>query len=298
MKISKYFRYVNNYLYSNFVLPKILNFKYRDILVKNRELKDTGLGKRCFLIGGGPSINEMNLMLLKDEESFVMGEFDQHPLFPKIRPKNYLLIDTAYFTDPDDYFLPQQFIKKSASISPQTRVFVNILAKEFIEKRNLFTDQKIYYLGMQGVMSDKFDFNVDISRVVPFPKNSMLMCLLIAIYMGYREIYLLGCEHNFLSVHIAGDKSLSYGWAYKDARDDMKDTDPNIIKKYLDTRHMHMTYEEQIAHVRQLFKNYRLLYAKVKKLFPEIKIYNATPKSFLDVFPSIRFDEIHFNSKQ
>lgn len=297
MKISTYARYINNYIYSNFILPKILNFKYRNILVKNRELQGIGLGKRCFLVGGGPSINEINLMLLKNEDTFVMGEFDQHPLFSKLHPKNYIMIDTAYFTDPDDYFLPQQFIKKSVSILPDTRVFVNILAKDFIEKRNLFKEHRLYYLGMQGVMSDKFDFNIDIHRVVPFPKNSMLMCLMIAIYMRYREIYLLGCEHNFLSVHIAGDKSLSYGWAYKDARDDIRETDPDIIKKYLDKRHMHMTYEEQIAHVRQLFKNYRLFYGKARKLFPDIKIYNATPKSFLDVFPMIRFDDISFTQK-
>ena len=53
-----------------------------------------------------------------------------------------------------------------------------------------------------------------------------------------------------------------------------------------------MTYEDNIAHVLQLFKNYRLFNSKVRRLYPNVKIYNATPNSYLDVFPMINFEDI------
>src|SRR3989338_261422 len=298
MIIIKQLKYIQNYIYQNILLPKILNIKYKDILLKNFELKNIKRGKRCFIIGGGPSINEIDLSLLKNEETFCMNELDQHPMYKEIQPKYHSLIDTAYFTQPLDYFHTQQFLKKTNTISPSTSVFVNIKAKEFIKKHEMFTGHCLYYISMQGIMNDKFDFNIDIEKTIPFPKNSALLCLLLAVYMGYSKIYLLGCEHNFLSVHIAADKSLSYGWAYKDARDDLDTSNPEIVKKYLDERHTHASYEVQISRVKQLFKNYRLLYKKIKKLHPDINIYNATPQSFLDVFPAINFKDIKFPSKK
>ena len=56
--------------------------------------------------------------------------------------------------------------------------------------------------------------------------------------------------------------------------------------------HEDYTYESKLAQILQLFKNYRLFYQKVKKLDPEIKVFNATPNSYLDVFPSISYAEL------
>jgi len=44
----------------------------------------------------------------------------------------------------------------------------------------------------------------------------------------------------------------------------------------------------------QLFKNYRFLKQKLKITRPDTYIYNATPNSYLDVFPTVQFDEIKF----
>ena len=51
-------------------------------------------------------------------------------------------------------------------------------------------------------------------------------------------------------------------------------------------------YENRIYQAGILFKNYRLIKEKFSKNRPDIKIYNATPDSFLDVFPMIKFEDI------
>ena len=53
-------------------------------------------------------------------------------------------------------------------------------------------------------------------------------------------------------------------------------------------------YENMIESCLKLFRNYRLLSEKIAKLYPNVKIYNATPNSFLDVFPTVNFEDIKF----
>ncbi len=295
MNPLKIINYAGDYYYQHYLLPKMYNIKYRKILQKNISLKNTKKGKRCFIIGGGPSLKHIDLSLLKDEETFFVNNFDDHPQYQALHPKNHVLIDTAYFTQGEDHFNTKKFIGKSTTLLPDTNIFINIFAKEFIEERNLFLKHKIFYIAMQGVMSDKFQFQIDIDKVVPWPKNSILMCLLISAYMGFNELYLLGVEHNFLSTTIGLKNSLTYKHSYEDERENIDTSNAEVVKRYATERDMNLSYEKQVANIKQLFKNYRLFKRKVEKMHPGITIYNATPESFLDVFPSIDFKNIPFH---
>ena len=67
-----------------------------------------------------------------------------------------------------------------------------------------------------------------------------------------------------------------------------------------DVKHYNLTvtsYESAIYHAGKLFKNYRLLKEKLAKEKPDVKIYNATPNSFLDVFLMVKFEDIKLNEK-
>ena len=83
------FKKVFSYFYRNYFLPRFLSWKHRNILAKNKELKNKYKGKRCFLIGGGPSVKNIDLSRLKDEFTFVMGEFDNNPQFDSLYAKFY-----------------------------------------------------------------------------------------------------------------------------------------------------------------------------------------------------------------
>ena len=54
------------------------------------DLKDIGIGKRIFLVGNGPSLNNMNLDLLENEYSIGMNRIEL--LYPttKWRPTHYI----------------------------------------------------------------------------------------------------------------------------------------------------------------------------------------------------------------
>lgn len=286
-RLKNIFSYYNR----NLIVPRILSYRDHGVLNKNAELKNKYIGKRCFILGGGPSINNLDFNILKNEYTFCVTNFDKHPQFKILNPKFYILSDAIYYTEADRTgkkysYWPEEFKKKEASIDPGTTLFINLDARNFIEKYRLFTKHNLYYIGIRGIMTDKLPFNIDISKYVPLPKNSILLCLIIAAHMGFDEIYLLGCEHDFLSHRIVSEQGpviINHG--YDDGLSNLNGAEKQKLKNYLPPKYLGTSYEESIAHHLQLFRNYRFFYDKVRQTNPSIHIYNATPNSFLDVFP-------------
>ena len=269
---------------------KRLFIKYRPSLEKNKKLKDVHKGKRCFIIGTGPSIKDQDLTKLKDEYTFVVNTFWNHPYYVEVNPSYYVITDPEVFPRSSERgeFNWKQFIEHLPTIkSCPSEFFFPISAKELIENQHLLDSRVIHYLVLKGHFNDNLKFNIELDKVIPTTKNVILAALIIATYMGFEKIYLLGCEHSFLA-----QPAYKYYESFKEFyKTDHSDTDPRQIKeRALDI----MSYEGHIHHVAVLFKNYRLFKEKLAKEKPGVKIYNATPNSYLDVFPMINFGEIGF----
>ena len=263
--------------------------KHQTVLDKNKFLKDSQAGKRCFVLGNGPSLRNQDLVKLKDEHTFVTNTFWLHPQYKEINPKYYIIVDDEVFDAPDGQGegWTDELIKHSALInSLPTKLFFHINGKKTVKNNDLFPSQEIYYLAFAGFFKENLRFNIDLSRILPYPKNVIVATLITASYMGFEEIYLLGCDHSELAV-----PSQQYYEGFKHFHKNMEyDTnDPEQIKKYaLDI----FSYETHMYHYQTLFRNYRLLKEKLKKERSAVKIFNATPNSFLDVFPFVNFEDI------
>lgn len=290
--ITNKIKNVPSYFYRNYVAPRLYGIRDRKILSKNLELKNIHAGKRCFLIGAGPSIATTDLSKLNKEFTFVMNEFEKNKQYTALKPKFHVIADGNYYLESGPEHWRNSFKGKSQLIPSETKIIVGIGAKPVIEKQGLFKRHQIYFLGTQGIFSDKVSFNINLDRYIPNPKNSILMCLIAAVWMGFDEIYLLGCEHSFLAKPLGPNKSLSFGHSYNDPTFNLGQVDNDVLKKYLTPKEMGFTYEANMASTLQLFRNYRLFYAKALKTRPNLKIFNATPDSFLDIFPMINFEDI------
>lgn len=290
------------YVFDNIIYPKILNLKYHKTLAKNKELKNSHQGERCFILGNGPSIKDINLLTLQKEKLFVVNNFIKHPDFDQLKPANYILADRGFFnsTNENDFY-GQDLKEKSQRISSQTKIFLNIIGKDLVDRRQLFANHNVYYLAIQGLFSTNFPFNIKIDKTIPFPKNVIVAALIIAVYLGFEKIYLLGCEHDYLSYHYRPDKLndpkhiYNFKEFYSSSGQLDHHLDDKIIKEQALERVIYSNYETELGHIKQLFKNYRLFYQKVKRINPKIEIYNATPNSFLDVFPFVDFKDIKLN---
>lgn len=283
---------IPSYCYRNYAAPRIFSIRDREILAKNSELKNKYTDRRCFIIGAGPSIAATNLALLNKEYTFVVNEFEKNPQYTILTPKFHIITDSDYFTEGGTEYWINRFKEKDRHIPTDTIMIINLAARPFIQKYGLFKQHRVYYTGTQGIFTNKFSFNINLDRYVPNPKNSILMCLLAAVWMGFDEIYLLGCEHSFLARPLGPNKSLGFSHSYEGEASGIDITKKEISKKYINSKLSNSNYEALMLNTLQLFRNYRLFYAKALRKNSQLKIFNATPESFLDVFPMVNFNDI------
>ncbi len=288
--ITKKIKGVPSYFYRNYIAPQIYSVRDRGILSKNLEIKNKHAGRRCFIIGGGPSIANINLSQLSREYTFVVNEFEKNNQYSSLAPKFHIIADNYNENAPE--YWRGRFQEKDRNISTKTTIITGIGAIPAINKYGLFKNHRVYYIGTQGIFTNNLPFNIGLDRYVPNPKNSVLMCMLAATWMGFDEIYLLGCEHSFLAQKLGPSKSLSWSHSYEDETSNLDNANIEVLKKYISQKELKSNYELSMANMLQLFCNYRLFYAKARKTNPNLKIFNATPNSFLDVFPMINFEDI------
>ena len=142
-----------------------LYYKNKDILNTNKELKDIHRGKRCFIMGTGPSIKDQNLLKLKDEYVFVVNNFWRHPQFKDIQPKFFAYIDPAGYQKGDkSNYWSEQFFDNAEQINqvPMTSFF-HVKAHEVIQANKLFDSHYVHYLSTDGFFKENLKFNIDIS---------------------------------------------------------------------------------------------------------------------------------------
>ena len=180
---------------------KYKEIKYREILNRNRALKDLYKGKRCFVVGNGSSLKEMDLRKLKGEFVFTVNDFPLHPDFEYIAPgfyssiepiKNLQAFDPKYHYYPDNYY---PFLNENFKHFPNTKLFFSIESKDYITKNGLFQNHEVYYLlGTHGILADEKKLKDDLSGAISFNDGVIYATLCLSCYMGFEQIYFIGCD--------------------------------------------------------------------------------------------------------
>lgn len=169
------------------------NYSHKNILRKNKELKDKGKGKRAFLLATGPSIKQENLKLLAGEDCFSLSNFFLHDDLNIINPKFHFF---APYHPPlilENYVEWLQLSDKQ--LPKETKIVLGHTGYELVKNHNLFPNREVFYLYLSESPNNH---KVDLTKPVLAPQTSPLMIIPVLIYMGYEEIYLLGCDHTIL----------------------------------------------------------------------------------------------------
>lgn len=212
--------------------------------------------QRCFIIGNGPSLSAKDLDKLKNEICFGTNRiFD---IFDKTawRPTYYCI---------SDCHLIKNILKKIPYIK-----CVRFITNE-IDKKCYYVNDSLYIRNFAEIFYPNMPkFSSDISNGIHDGYTVTYICIQIAVYMGFKEIILLGCDHNY-SVTMRPDGSIE---KHEGVIDHFSATD-----RVLSTPN---TYWSTLA------------YQAAKKYTDEhgIKIYNATRGGKLEVFERVDFDSL------
>ncbi len=166
----------------------------------NIQYKNAYKGKRCFIMGNGPSVKEINLELLKDEYVFGVNQVMGMPNWEKANINFWVCIDGDFlglWTNAD-----LRFFDEMKKLPQNVQAFVPVEAKRNMEKHGIQKNIHINYVNfkLQYINLDQFVQmqDIDMCKFIIQPYNVVIACINIAIYMGFSEIYLLGCNQTVL----------------------------------------------------------------------------------------------------
>lgn len=257
--------------------------KYKDLVAKNSELKDIHKGKRCFLLGSGPSIKQEDLKPLKNEIVFALNNFYVHEDFVETMSGDVL---KYYMTAP--IHLPQTedewkawFEDMETHMPKDTNMIFGLNAydgniKYIFEKYEIFKEHNIHWYFSGVNTSEYYIFNskdIDMTNMIWSANTVSLYALIVAIYMGFDEIYLLGMDHNYMC------KAENDWRFYKDGIH-QKDEIKRSMKGVSHTQHT-------FTATGKIFEQYQIL-----KDNNTCQIFNCSNSSLLDIFEYKNLGEI------
>lgn len=264
--------YLRNYKYF---------MKYKDLVAKNIEFKDIHKGKRCFILGSGPSIKKEDLKPLKNEIVFALNNFYVHEDFAEIMsgdvPKYYM---TAPIHSPQTEDEWKQWFEDMQSHMPKN---INMIfglnsykgnIKHILETYGIFKEYNItwYYAGIN--ISKEYKFNVrdiQLTNVIWSASTVSTYALIMAMYMGFDKIYLLGVDHNYICLK----KEENYRF-YKSA-----------IHQQQEHQRMNFKKSDEFFGTGKVFLEKELISENCK-----INIFNCSWDSLLNMFERIELKDI------
>ncbi|WP_165443954.1 6-hydroxymethylpterin diphosphokinase MptE-like protein [Lachnoclostridium sp. Marseille-P6806] len=148
-------------------------------------------GKRCFIIGNGPSLSAEDLDKLRDEITFGFNKI--YLIFPKTewRPTFYCVQDEQVLCGIEDHMLAEVSGRSQAT-------FVRMQSFGKISGRGIRAEKLISVPIWNRISGDgRIRFSKRADRFTYDGSTVSYFALQLAAYMGFREIYLLGVDNNF-----------------------------------------------------------------------------------------------------
>lgn len=202
---------------------------------------------RCFIVATGPSLTMNDLNILQKNNEFCFSVNSICRIETKWKPDIYVVSDGKFFSE------NQEMIRNyncPIKLLPDDNI-------QFWENRK----EGEYWIHRDSIDAyDILEFSEDITEIVNTQGTITVGCIQIAVFMGFKKIYLIGTDCNY----IFGSCGNHF---FKDSKPDMIDHSVSaMIKGY------------------EMCRRYAELH--------NIKIYNATRGGMLEVFERADFDSL------
>ncbi len=230
-----------------------------------KKIHNSHLGESCFVIGNGPSLTAEDLTALYKNkiDSFAVNRIFK--IFPqtKWRPTYYVSTDAVLIRDMLDDVNAMTDVKDK---------FIPLQNKYY---NNIKVDGAHHFFRNDLRENDPSDkFSLDCTKQVNMRGTVTIACIQLAIHMGYRNIYLLGVDHNF-------DKIIT--------EDGEIIIDPSVknyfVEGYDDDVANEVTHD--LGNTTRSYRDVRIFCDKFG-----VNVFNATRKTKLEVFEKADFDEV------
>ncbi len=172
--------------------PAYLHPQRRESRKRLAALKDIHKGERCFIIGNGPSLRQMDLTKLRSESTFGLNRI--YLLFPELG------FTTTYFLSMNDLVIQQSSAEIQALPMPK---FLSWRCHTFLEPTENTHFLYTTYTGPK--------FARDVRGRLWEGATVTYVALQLAFHMGFKQVILIGIDHNFVTKGEANKTVTSQG---------------------------------------------------------------------------------------
>ncbi len=266
-------------------------YKKCDSVKKLRALKNSRQGKKCVIVGNGPSVRFEDLDTLQNNKIDCFGSNRIVDIFDKTswRPTFLCVQDRSFLTGYSSVMTVEEY--QRIIDNENLKVFFNddilpFMGKDIKKKRNY------YFVGCNS--SEIFT-----TRILPFSEDIPLyisdlgsvtqFCIQLACYMGYSVIYLYGIDNSFVKF-IDDDGKFKVNKSQKMHMEGMKGNIDDAVTDDIPKSNFAAYKLGGFADLRKNNCGYRA--CKKFAASHNVGIYNITRGGALELFQRKDFDEI------
>lgn len=229
---------------------------------KLKKLKNSFEGKRCFILGNGPSLLQCDLSLLENEITIASN-------------RNYLIWEKMGF-------IPTFFTVEDALVANNWSDEINslqntfkIFPRDLSDDLQLSNDNGVYvkFIRDQTVFPS---FSLDVSSKAFWGGTVSVFNLQLAYFLGFKEIYLIGLDHSY-TVKQSGDSIK--------LNSEQLNSDNYIHPSYMEKGKL--MYSPNVERM-------EMGYVKANEILKQnnVKVFNATVGGNLEVFDRVDYSKL------
>ncbi len=267
---------INNIISSPDFKKKINNWG-----VQNKQIK-------CSIICNGPSLKKSlveNADFIKSNVKISVNFMPLYDDFFDLKPEFLVLVDPIFWSNDNKKILEDKINKlnqrlqeiewKLDIIMPKVSQQNNRIINKIKSKNNI----NIIYINSEETKTEKYSemiYHFILNKSVPNFQNVNVAAIYFALNIGFKEIYLFGCDHDWIKNIVVKNDSKLY----------LKD-----IHFYKDSHEEN--YNKIDSNLEYQFKSIYTLHNSYSKLnkysnYLNAKIYNAAEESMIDEFEKIK----------
>lgn len=273
-----------NNLYIDKILFRQIDRKEKRLLMANEEYRGLYGGKRCFIVGNGPSVNKVDFSKLKNELVITVNEMFRHEKFDSLGSKFHFIADPAYLKLSRGNRIEAEIIEKIGQLlHSNTILFWPMGGANAIERYKWPEEMNIRYFASKLYFYDNYKEEIDFTKYIPGFQAVIQWCIAFAIYMGCSEIYLLGCDATNIvtDVSMFVKKDTEFTYAYELSHETAETLREKRVKRGLE--YTLYGYWRIVHLFSELYR-----YCRRNK----VKLYNCSDESILEGIPKRRIDDI------
>lgn len=247
-------------LYTAFDIPLTframsLSLRYGKEASKIKQRKGQYSGKRCFILGNGPSLKNVDFGRLHGKKLITVNMLYKYPAFYQLSPLFHCALDPGFYRD--EYLDSLHAILDNR---PETSLLVSSNAPgELRSRTNCYT-------AIFGYLPSSVVHPFNLARPSAAFVNVVSFAIELALYLGFSEIVLLGCDFSQFTVR----KEIHLYDA-----DSEQDRTAEV-------------WQDLLGHTIAIMQH-ESLYSYAQK--QGVKVVNATEGSFLDVYPHVNLND-------